>query len=514
MKKSSIALGVAALMAAGVHAAIVQGNATQIVVNPNGIGHKLIFPYYTVQGNNATLINIVNHDQLNGKAVKVRFRGAANSDDVYDFTLLMSPGDVWVAAVTQGADGRAQLFTPDSSCTLPANVNGSFITGRLDPNSTVSLEEQTREGYVEIINMADIPKNTASTSLWTAIKHGSNGKPTNCNAAVVTQLSGDAVANINSVDGSGQMTSYGLSFPSTGLSGDWIIINQQTTAAWSGSATALEARNGGAATTANFVFFPQSGSGVSSTTASNWSADPLFEKGVVGAAYYDFPDLSTAYLTSTALSVSNLNSYAAAASYRNLVAAALAKTVVANEFVTDSTIDAKTDLVFSQPVRRYYAAVNYGSTATAVYATSSGVYTSNNTALSNRVLCVRRPTGSSLLSFTAYDREEATLSPSGAVISPGTPTRFDICGEVAVTSINGQGGAADPSALNGKLARNDINLGSLIDGWIEFNTALDTGDRVPGVTGLPIIGNAHLRARNGSVNYGFTWPHKYNYSNK
>lgn len=504
MKKSSIALGVAALMAAGVHAEIVRGSANIMALNPNGVGHQLIIPYFTTQGNNATLLNIVNHDQNNGKAIKVRFRGAANSDDLYDFTVLLSPGDVWTAALTQGADGRTRLTTADNSCTLPASVSGSFLTGRLDMNSTKSVAEQTREGYVEIINMADIPNTGGTTGLYASIKHGANGKPANCAATAVTGLAADSVVGLTTTEA---FAAIGLSHPSTGLSADWVIINQQTTAAWSGVATALEARassNGGAATTANIVFFPQSASAVSSTTASNWTTDPLFTSGNVGAAYYDFPDLSTPYVTGG-------SGYPDAANQRNMSALALAKTSVANEFVTDTSIDAKTDLVFSQPLRRYYAAVNYGTTASAVYATSTGVYTPNNTTEINRVLCVKRPTGSNLLSFVAFNREEGTLAPSGAVISPGTPTVFNICGEVAVTSINGQGGVSDPSALGATLARNDINLGSLVDGWIRFNTTLDSVDQVGGITGLPIIGNGHLRARNGNVNYGFTWSHKYNY---
>ncbi len=515
MKKSSIALGVAALMAGAAQAGIIQGSASTIAVNPNGIGHKLVIPYFTTQGNNATLINIVNTDRTNGKAVKVRFRGAANSDDLYDFQVLLSPGDVWTAALTQGADGRTQLTTSDNSCTRPASVNGSFLTGRLDPKSTRSLEEQTREGYVEIINMADIPVNTASGSLYMSIKHGSNGKPGNCNAAAVTALDDD---NLGQASATASYTTLGLSFPTTGLAADWIIINQATTAAWSGSATAFEARdNNNVAAPANIVYFPQSGSGVSTTTAGLYSSDPLFINGDVQAAYYDFPDLSTVYVNSTGLSTTgSIPGNQANSEYRNLLAQQIARSSVINEFVTSDAIAAQTDLVFSQPLRRYYAAVTYGATAGVVRVDSTGqvstsgeVYTSNNTALINRVLCVRRPTGSQLLAFAAFDREEQTLTPSGAVISPGTPTQFNICGEVAVTSINA-GDNTQPSALSATLARNNIEL-PFADGWIRFNTTLDAGDRAStGVTGLPIIGNAHLRAANGAVNYGFTWPHKYN----
>lgn len=527
MKKSSIALGVAALMAGAAHAGIVDGAANTIAVNPNGIGHKLVIPYFTTQGNNATLINIVNTDRTNGKAVKVRFRGAANSDDLYDFQVLLSPGDVWTAALTQGADGRTRLTTSDNSCTRPASVSGSFLTGRLDPNSTRSLEEQTREGYVEIINMADIPASIggAANALYTAIKHATSGtnagKPANCNAPAVTALDNGSVANITTAAGSTGFEGLGLSFPTTGLTADWIIINQATTAAWSGSATAFEARGGSplAATTANIVYFPQIGTvgGVSTTTASLYTTDPLFTAGHVEAQWYDFPDLSTRYVTTAGSGPVTTTGFSGNAEYRNLLASTIARTSVINEFVTTDTIAAQTDLVFSQPTRRYFAAVKYnggsGTTAQAVYSTSAGIYTSNNTSVLGRVLCVRQTGGGNeFLTFKAFDREERELQLGGAVVSPGVPQEFNICGEVAVTSINA-GDNNQPSALSATLARNNIEL-PFADGWIRFNTELDPADRVnvgtTPVTGLPVIGNAHLRAANGAVNYGFTWPHKYN----
>lgn len=97
-----------------------QSQATTLKVSPSGTGHMLIVPYYTAQGSNTTLLNIVNADRVNGKAVKVRFRGASNADNVFDFTLLLSPGDVWTAEVSQNpGTGYARLRTQDNSCTLP-----------------------------------------------------------------------------------------------------------------------------------------------------------------------------------------------------------------------------------------------------------------------------------------------------------------------------------------------------------------------------------------------------------
>ena len=495
MKKSSIALGVAALMAGATAQAgfLDTGVDTRVIeVNPHGIGHKLVVPYFTVQNNNVTLLNIVNHDRSNGKAVKVRFRGAANSDDIFDFTLFLSPGDVWTAAVTRDNNGNAQLKTFDKSCTLPKNVNQSFTTQRLDSKSTKSLAEQTREGYVEIINMADIPATLppsgSTNSLFTAIKHVNGVAP--CGAAVnnlATATIGDAIT----LTTSGPMTSAGFDFPTTGLSADWIILNQQTTAAWSGSALALEVRSGaaGAATTGNFVFFSQSNDPVNRQTARSYTADPLLTRGHVDAARYDFPDLSTPYVGTDAIS------------YRDMVSNALAKTSLANEFVTDPSIAGMTDLVMTQPTRRYYAAVHYDDNASIIRNPDDdgGVYNEDNTKLESRVLCVN----DKVVSYTAYNREETEFKREGAVISPSSPKRFWLCGEAAVTSINA-GSSTAPSALYGSLTRNNIDLitesTALVDGWIRFNFA----------PALPVIGNAHLRAANGAVNYGFTWPHKYN----
>ena len=80
------------------------------------------------------MFNITNSDTVNGKAVKVRFRGASNSDDVFDFQLYLSPGDVWAANIAKGPNGVAALTTIDKSCTLPAGVgtggaNSDFVDG-------------------------------------------------------------------------------------------------------------------------------------------------------------------------------------------------------------------------------------------------------------------------------------------------------------------------------------------------------------------------------------------------
>ena len=177
MKKSLIALSVAAALGGVAGTASAQTTATELVFNQSGVGHILIVPYFSTQSGNATLLNIVNTDTVNGKAVKIRFRGASNSDDVFDFQLFLSPADVWTANISKGASGLSRLTTDDKSCTLPANVNQDFITSRLNTVdlSGDALANETREGYVEILTMGDIPSVSGTTSVYFATKHNAAG---------------------------------------------------------------------------------------------------------------------------------------------------------------------------------------------------------------------------------------------------------------------------------------------------------------------------------------------------
>ena len=71
----------------------------------------------------ATLLNLINTDTVRGKAVKVRFRGAANSDDVYDFQVagkwafdgkLEHSSSVWAEAPTSWVQCIRAFWSPRS----------------------------------------------------------------------------------------------------------------------------------------------------------------------------------------------------------------------------------------------------------------------------------------------------------------------------------------------------------------------------------------------------------------
>lgn len=401
----------AAVVAPGAGAIDGVPTATQLVPNKDGLGHIVVVPYYSAASGNDTYLSITNTDMRNGKAVKVRFRGASNSDDVFDFTLLMSPGDVWTATVTKDATtGKAKLLTGDKSCTIPNALTGStFVTGRLAPYQAADAQaKETLEGYVEILNMADIypgtvpavaaggsPARTTAAPinpLFTATKHV-NGVPPGCGetspaiAALATNPTSYSVA----ADATSAVQ-LGLDVPTGGLTATWTIINVPLATSYSGVGDAVEATDAnGIPGWGNVVFSPQLATPVGVGPARLATADPLLRGGVpdsenivapaaargtpvlptgattyIAAAMYDFPDLSTPYLQGAA----GANGFATRLQ-ASMLTDAYAVTSVMNEFVTDVGLLAKTDWVFSSATRRYNVARNYGTSA----ATATTVFT-------------------------------------------------------------------------------------------------------------------------------------------
>lgn len=76
----------------------IAGSAQAVNINPDGTGQVLLYPYYTTNGGNVTLLSVVNTSD-DAKAVKVRFMESENSQEVLDFNLYMSAYDVWTAAI-------------------------------------------------------------------------------------------------------------------------------------------------------------------------------------------------------------------------------------------------------------------------------------------------------------------------------------------------------------------------------------------------------------------------------
>lgn len=500
MKKKILAMSIAAGMSvfAGVASAAME-------VNANGVGYINILPYYSAQGDNVSMFSVTNTSTTTYKLAKVRFRGAEFSDDVFDFQLFLSPQDVYTFYVARdAATGEAKFYTDDNSCTLPARatLNGAALSTQRLVGTAEQKLAGTREGYVEIISMADV----SDAAVQATIKHsGHNGmtlsnalsKPT-CDAAILG-------SSTNAID----LTSK-LVAPTGGLMSWGIVADLKNTKAFTFTATAIsptlvdvpvkplywrqadlqnDVYAGGAAVLDN-------------TTVATYTADAALA--LIPPYEFDLPDLSTPY------NAAAVGAIATPAAQRNAVTALFAdKGTVVTEYVTDDGIAASTDVVLSQPTRRFYYTFA-GSTALNPAVTGAGgLYASTDFAAARGGLTtVKTP--------AAYGREEQVFNvgtPGGIVISPnvGAPdSPFYVRGEVSVVTIN-QGQTTKSESLGAQLTNVDYLFSGFApaDGWVKLNVQ---NTKVVGEPSLPVIGFTAINmfnqgGNNGTgSNYGMTLP--------
>ncbi len=241
------------ILSAAVMAALGVGSAQAVQRTDDGQGQLLLFPYYTAQGNNETLVTITNVTDK-GKAVKVRFSEAFNSREVLAFNLYLAPFDVWVGKVQNSPDGGAQLYTQDNSCstldTNPQNMLDYDYSGSRSDGGPEGPARQ-REGYISVIEMGEIDSRatvllgddghwyaddndadtpappggvgTVKVKVWDRNNDGiidivhKNGMPNYCQG-----IDRNFYSIWKEVG-----TNYGLKWPSGGLMGTLAIINVQ-----------------------------------------------------------------------------------------------------------------------------------------------------------------------------------------------------------------------------------------------------------------------------------------------
>jgi len=460
--------------------------ATTFRENPDGVGHILVVPYYTVQSGNATLLNIVNTDVVNGKAVKLRFRSANNADSLYDFTLFLAPGDVWAAEVSQNpVTGMPRLGTTDSSCTLPTQINADFSAERLDRNAA-NFANDAREGYVEVITMANL---LPGTDIFTATTPVKNVLPQACSQGTAIPPTLERLLTPSGI------TASKLAEPTTGLFANWSIFNVANATSWSGAATALQAVNAASApATGAMVLQPQTREPVTKPL-TELTTDPLMRAGLVQAVLADLPDLSTPYVQGMA-----------PMAQITALGAALAKTSVSNEYFTDDSVQAQTDWVFSMPTRRYEVAMDVPRRQVYFAANDANQYFGpGGVELRSHAvprICMRN------FGIEVRNRT-AGLDPQGidddfVLSSYGNPEL--VCGAVSVLSFNA-GDDLAPSALSASAVRLNLEVTDA-DGWILLRT--NSYNR-----GTPLVGYAASKAVSTNIgngmagSFGLAWPHRH-----
>ena len=397
-----------AAVLAGLGALGVAGTANAVHINPEGLGQVLLYPYYTVRGNNITAMSIVNSTSLT-KFVKVRFLEGKNSKEVLDFNLFLSPQDVWTGVILPTATG-AKIETGDNSCVTPSDLFGNatggirsgggayllndfknFVYTNPTADSIYTSNDRTREGYIEVLEMGIIT--VAATAAFA--KHA-NGVPNNCAALDAFDATLGAPANIfsNTVGA----TTNVLAAPGGGLAGRASLFNAANGTNYAYDVTAID----GWATTPQYSaagsLAPSLTAGTGLSTVSNVfvTSTPTAITAPTGAQ-------STGVVTSTW------------ATSQDAMSAIFMRNTVINEFITDAATISKTDWVITMPTKR--------GTLLALPAAPNPFSNIFDASAAGIGAC-------DAYTFNAWNREEGTITAAPGTILPSpTPPAVSAAGQ-------------------------------------------------------------------------------------
>jgi hypothetical protein len=534
MKKNILSLAVAA------SAAGMTGLATaQMYVNTEHTGEALIFPFYSAQNGNTSLISIVNTTS-DFKAVKVRIIEGTESEETLDFNLYMSPQDHFSFAVSEDGEG-AKLVTSDTSCTVPEIKDGEqaftdllWVEEDDDGNPLVGTAQgREQAGYIEVIEMGQVIR----TDLTEAIIHV-DGEPTGCeiirNAwAVVEDVEGawyvDANAADVGVDGGENgvgTTGMGLTWNGGGLYGVATVLNVAEGTAFGYDAVAIE----------NLVDDDEGHSGAVLHYAPGDTRPDFADEAISNTATVAINGEQVTYTNPDELGL-NLTSY-------HTVSAVMMTESISNDYVVDADINALTDWIVTMPTKSSYESVTLGWREPFTFSYEGG---ESGTAFDY-------PNDCQPFSLTVYDREEGILEPPpipdpdavsdtpqfSPYIRPEveeteTPDGVDpvLCSESTIVHFGtasatntGQTSAANRTltSVNGLLSDEDQSFDA---GWAvmdlsgeNLNNPIDNDRLLPGtlsdggqLVGLPVTGFAVVEYTNGTLgsaiaNYQSSWEHK------
>ena len=418
----------------------------QQVVNSEGTGQVLMFPFYNLENNSNTFMHISNNTGEN-KAIKVRFMEHKNSQVVLEFNAYLGPYDVFPVALDATNVSGASVLTTDETCTVPelgtANppydgtqtelADGSTLRSQpfvpylydTDAESTIV---RTLLGHAEVIEMGvvsgdiDVSKCSELRTSWSSGSWASN-------------------------------SATGVTSPTGGLSGSSFFINPSLAYSMSIDVTAID---GWAKSGVNY----HAGPGVNGPLLSSGTT-----KATVNGTTFDY----TAQTNGSILAMSAL----------------LASTSIMNEVQIESGLAAETDWVVTFPTKKY---LTNGTTAGAPF---TKVY--DSTVVDN-VAC-------ETLTLSQFDRESESSTGSGSFVpaSSSSGVAGNLCDSVSVLSFASAG-----SAL---LVNDTTSVGFPFQNGaarLVADQKLPADDNGLVVNGLPVLGFAGTRIVNGPMSYGYT----------
>lgn len=495
MKKNSISTAVLASLAGVVGIANI---SSAVNINPDGTGQVLVYPYYSVNAGNQTLLSVVNTTNV-GKAVKVRILEGRNSFEVLDFNLFLSPEDVWTAGILNlnlaGAASPASILTTDTSCTAPAfsqegtsTASGlAYVSFRnfLYLNDTVGGTglERTREGHIELIEMA-----TLSGTLAAGITHvGGTDAPKDCGVLGNGRL------------GDGSIVAANLGEPTGGLFGGAAVINIANGTYTNYSAISLDA------------FW---GAGVGSQYTDPDSVTPsLSDAGnIAGSSSLVF---NNGRIISSTWGTASVGSTNPTGQRIDSVSAVFMADTFFNEYSTLASNNEASEWVITFPTKRFYVNGLPSTTATPLPPQSIG-------APGALPPFTNRYTGQACdpIGIKSWNREEFFGSAGPVPFSPPAPGQAGpaLCFETNVltfnqTITNAANGTSSPSKIFGSVHARNINTPRILAaagnntqaGWTRISlTGRQLRPSIEGhrFTGLPVTGFWAVSIENNNATPG------------
>ena len=510
----------AAVLAGLAGAAGIIGSAQAVNINPDGLGQVLIYPYYTVNGGNTTLLSVVNTTGAT-KAVKVRFTEGQNTREVLDFNLYMSMYDVWTAALYDDA-GTPTMVTSDTTCTVPYIYgNGgkqAFLPYALTDGGSTDISRAT-EGHFEMIEMGEIVDGTTTDIAATHV----NGVPGSGDLGCHTLVEAWTDPNNLDPDDDGYwlmdpIADFDEGGPTGGLFGGAAIVNVKKGTMFSYDAKAINGFSDSVLGSDGFLH-QEPGSVLPSLNSGNIG---------VGTVFLDDGTTHTSSAWSRTV---------------DAVSFVFMHDQVMNEYTTEAAVNAGTEWVMTFPTKHFYV---YGPSAGDEVPLPVDPFTSQwDPEFAEDAACEL------VVLDTIWDREEREIidpenpgTPIPPIVSPAPPDLppptnpeipLELCYEVSVIAF---GPEKTPRAEGGTTAilgssnfhNIDNELLGFEYGWARLDFSgwdydlngdgvEDEGevfDRVPlgGLVGLPVTGFAVQKFENGFLdgntlaNYGGIFQHK------
>ena len=443
------------ILSVAVLAALGAGSAQAVNMSTDGTGEVLLFPYYTVQGDEETLLSIVNTTNQ-GKAVKVRFREAYNTREVLDFHVYLSPYDVWVAKIQDSANGGAEVITPDNSCTT-MDKNPEVFRDLLFNDGGPTDISRTREGYFTAIEMGVIQDMDLDNNGRQDYVHGANGVPDNCAAIRQAWIDGSMAANST------------VTAPEGGLFGTLGIINVQSGTEVTVPATVLE----------------------------NFSSRPLHnEPGTLRPDWQDADPKSVVVTSDSAAGTMSVweDTWPVG---EDAVSAVLMASSLLNEYSANPATEASTAWIVTFPTKSKYVDP---ALVAAPRAPFTSVFRASAAGLEDGKACEE-------ITITDWNREEAQKEITGSTVSPRPPqAKVSLCYEANVIQFGDDSDVFSAANTESTLATSGLPG---VAGWTRIGFTSDPAHTMSGsantYNGLPVIGFKATVLGNSNVGIGASY---------